>query len=452
MNFSVPRLRDAMQGLSGIPSRPRLCVALSGGVDSMVLLHAMAELYRQGSVAGLRAIHVDHGLHADSPRWAAACKRGCAALDLELDQVRIQVPRRSGESLEAAARAVRYAALGDRLQPRECLATAHHADDQMETVLLQLLRGAGPAGLAAMPAATDFAGGWLIRPLLGFTRDELEGWAREHGLEWQEDPSNRDPGPRRNFLRLSVIPRLRERWPAAAASFGRSAAHCGEARALLDELAGIDLDSVAVDGSLDAMALGQLSEPRQRNLLRVWLRQRGMPLPGFRRLQTAVEQLLPAPADAQAEVNWPGVSLRKHRQRIYALDAAQLARLERDPLPVTWADPRGPQDLGPGFGRLVWFRDPAGGIGERWLSAGPLKIRYRSKGERVLPCGGGHHRRLKSLFQETDLPPWSRSGAPLVFAQNELLAIADRWLAPGALVPPGQAGWRIRWEQPATGR
>ena len=451
MNFSVPRLREAMQGLAGIPSRPVLCVALSGGVDSMVLLHALAELYRQGDVAGLRAVHVDHGLHADSARWAAACQRSCAALDLELDQVRVQVPRRSGESLEAAARAVRYAALGERLQPEECLVTAHHADDQMETVLLQLLRGAGPAGLAAMPAATGFAGGWLIRPLLGFTRDELEGWARGQDLEWQEDPSNRDPGPRRNFLRIAVVPGLRERWPAAAASFGRSAAHCGEARALLDELAGIDLSIVAADGSLDAVALAQLSEPRQRNLLRVWLRQRGVPLPGFRRLQTAVDQLVPARDDAKAEVSWPGGSLRKYRQRIYALDAAQLVQLERDPSPATWTDPRRPQDLGSGLGRLVWFRDPNGGIGERWLGEGSLEIRYRRKGERVLPSGGDHHRRLKSLFQETGLPPWSRSGAPLVFAQNELLAIADRWLAPGALVPPGQAGWRIRWEQPANG-
>ncbi|MGB5591518.1 MAG: tRNA lysidine(34) synthetase TilS [Gammaproteobacteria bacterium] len=450
MSFSLPRLSEALRCLSGIPPQPRICVALSGGVDSMVLIHALAALYRQGDIAGLRAIHVDHGLHPDSASWAQACERECAALRLELKQFQVQVPRRRGESLEAAARAVRYAALAEGLQPEECLATAHHSDDQMETVLLQLLRGSGPAGLAAMPAVSDFADGWLIRPLLNFSRVELELWARQQDLTWQQDPSNRDPGPRRNYLRIAVIPGLRERWPAAAASVGRSAAHCAEASMLLEELAGIDLSRLATDDSLDAVALAKLSEARQRNVLRAWLRQRGMPLPGFRRLQSAIQQLVPARRDANPEVRWPGGALRKYRQRIYALDAAQLRQFEREPAPLVWSDPKRPQDLGPGFGRLVWFREAGGGIDQRWLE-GTLQIRFRHEGERVLPLGGEHHRRLKSLFQECGIAPWQRDRAPLVFAQNQLLAIADRWLAPKALAAPGQAGWRIRRELPPPG-
>lgn len=450
MGFSVPRLREALFDLPPVRAETPLCVALSGGIDSVVLLTALAELRAEGAAGALRAIHVDHGLHPDSRAWAASCESICQALGVALETLRVVVPREPGESPEAAARSVRYQALAELLGPGECLLTAQHADDQMETVLLQLLRGAGPAGLAAMPACKRFAEGWLLRPLLGFTRAELETWARMRTLSWQEDPSNRDPAPGRNYLRLVVVPRLRERWPAAAASIGRSAAHCGEAQQLLEELAQSDLAAVGAADGLNAVALAALNQARQRNLLRIWLRLRGLPLPDSHRLQTAVEQLVPARRDASPRVDWPGASLRKFRDRIHALDARQLQVLGADPQGRRWPETGTPLVLGPGMGRLVWWQDPRGGVHERWLRGPGLEIRYRHAGDRVQPAGADPHRRLKTLLQEIGVPPWWRSHVPLVFAQNQLLAVADRWLSPGALSVPGQAGWRLRWEDAPT--
>ena len=446
MSFSVPRLGEALLALPPVSPDTPLCVALSGGIDSMVLVAALAELRAEGVVGALRAHHVDHGLHPDSGVWAGACESVCRTLGVPLQTVRVEVPRERGDSLEAAARSVRYEALAAGLGHDECLLTAHHGDDQMETVLLQLLRGSGPAGLAAMPKYRPLADGWLIRPLLGFTRAELEAWARGRPLTWQEDPSNRDPAPGRNFLRLKVLPRILGRWPGAAASIGRSAALCAEAHHLLEELGQDDLAAAAVGDGLDAVVLATLNPARQRNLLRLWLRRQQLPLPDSHRLRTAVEQLLPARRDARPRVDWPGASLRKYRDRIHVLGARQLAVLERDPRPLSWPEVRTPLALGPGMGRLVWAHDPDGGVDPRWLQDAGMEIRYRHAGEQAQPAGGDQHRRLKTLFQEIGIPPWWRSHVPLVFAQNRLLAIADRWLAPGALAAPGQAGWRLRWE------
>jgi tRNA(Ile)-lysidine synthase len=450
VSFSVPRLAEALLDLPPVSPATPLCVALSGGIDSVVLLAALAELRAEGAVGPLRARHVDHGLHPDSGAWAGACESVCRTLGVALQTVRVDVPRERGDSLEAAARAVRYEALAAGLGHDECLLTAHHGDDQMETVLLQLLRGSGPAGLAAMPKYRRLADGWLIRPLLGFTRAELEAWARGRGLAWQEDPSNRDPAPGRNFLRLKVLPQLLERWPGAAASIGRSAALCAEAHHLLEDLGQADLAVVAVDDGLDAVVLATLNPARQRNLLRLWLRRQQLPLPDSHRLQTAVEQLLPARRDARPRVDWPGASLRKYRDRIHVLGQRQLEVLGRDPRPLSWPEVRTPLPLGQGMGRLVWTHDPDGGVDARWLQDAGMEIRYRHAGDQAQPAGGDQHRRLKTLFQEIGIAPWWRSHVPLVFAQNRLLAIADRWLAPGARAAPGHAGWRLRWEDAPT--
>jgi len=447
----VQRLHEALQQLSVYSPAVPLRVALSGGIDSVVLLHGLAALRADRLVGELDAVHVDHGLHPDSAAWAAACASHCAELGVALRAVNVTVPRCAGDSPEAAARAVRYAALADGLEHGQCLLTAHHGDDQMETVLLQLLRGAGPAGLAAMPACRAFADGWLIRPLLDFTRAELETWAQSRGLVWQEDPSNEDCAPGRNYLRHKVVPALRQRWPAVAASLGRSAGHCAEAQRLLEDLGAIDLEAVAKDDGLRAEALAQLSEARQRNLLRLWLRRRGLPLPGVRRLQTLVEDLIPARRDASAEVSWPGASVRKYRDRLFALDASQLKVLAHQPEPSVWHDVAAPLALGLGMGQLNWVSDPAGGVDGSWLEQASLEVRYRRRGEQIEPAGGGHHRRLKTLFQAIGIPPWWRAHVPLVFAQNRLLAVADRWLSGEALAAPGQAGWRLCWEQAPLG-
>ncbi|HEY8508783.1 MAG TPA: tRNA lysidine(34) synthetase TilS, partial [Steroidobacteraceae bacterium] len=230
-----------------LPDLPRahLCVALSGGVDSSVLLAALAE--GKQTRRNLRAIHIEHGLHPDAPRWSAHCSALAKKLGVPLEVHRIRVTHTRGTSLEESARRARYALLESLLRRDEVLLTAHHADDQLETVLLQLLRGAGLPGLAAMADIAPFGPGWLARPLLSRTRAEIETWARAHDLEWVEDETNADERFDRNYLRRRVLPLLRERWPGAAAAVSRSARHAAEAQRLLEALARADVEA-ASDG------------------------------------------------------------------------------------------------------------------------------------------------------------------------------------------------------------
>lgn len=239
-DFSPAALAAVLSGELCLPSSARLVLALSGGLDSMVLLHALAAL-RSGFPFALRAIHIDHALHPDSAAWGRACAQVCAQLAVPFDVRPVTVSTVAADGVEAAARRARYAALGELLAPGEILVTAHQRDDQAETVLLQLLRGTGVAGLAGMPARVAFGGNELVRPLLGFVRAALEAYGRSNGLTWIDDPSNADPRLRRNFLRTEIMPRLRAVWPEADRMLVRAAGHAAEAVALLDELADGDL-------------------------------------------------------------------------------------------------------------------------------------------------------------------------------------------------------------------
>ena len=269
-----------------------LCVAFSGGPDSSALLAALAQLRHRPRA--LRAVHVDHGLHPDSAVWAARALEIAHSLGVPCAVRRIRIERRRGESPEAAARAARYGELGAALAEGEVLLTAHHEDDQLETVLLQLLRGAGVAGLAAMPEVMRFARGWLVRPLLTRSRAQLLAWVRGSGLECLEDPSNVDERFDRNFLRQRVLPVIAKRWPAAAATVHRSARHAAEAQRLLDELAQADLRTARHGEALAASALRALAIDRRRNALRFWISARGQPVPPAARLNEIAGSLLAA--------------------------------------------------------------------------------------------------------------------------------------------------------------
>jgi tRNA(Ile)-lysidine synthase len=243
--FSPSALLACLESL--VPrTSAELCVAYSGGLDSTVLLHALARAITDRTNYRMRAAHVDHRLHPDSAKWLEHCERVAQSLQIELVPLVVTVASDPELSPEAAAREVRYAALRQILKPNEVLLTAHHADDQLETILLALMRGAGLRGLSAVPSVQIFGGGWLARPMLDFSRAELEEWARAEQLQWLEDPSNENTSFDRNFLRHRVLPALRERWPAAPHSATRSTAHLREAGRLLDVLAAADLETIAV--------------------------------------------------------------------------------------------------------------------------------------------------------------------------------------------------------------
>ncbi len=443
MAFTAARLASALEGCLATLARPAsgLCVALSGGLDSTVLLAGLARSRAAGTWPPLRAAHVDHGLHADSAAWAGRSALQAMELGVPLAQVRVDARPAPGESPEAAARKARYTALAGCLAPGEVLLTAHHADDQLETVLLQWLRGGGLRSVAGMPAVATFAAGWHARPLLGFSRGELHAWACEEGLAWLEDPSNLDPRFDRNFLRLEVLPTLRRRWPAAARTVGRVALQAAEALEVEAAIAGSDLAAVGEGCAISLERLLALPEPRQRWVLRAWLRRAGLPVPSARTLAALLQDVTRSAVDRVPCVNWPGARVYRYRGRLFG--AADDDEARGVPPGGTWRLGTA-FDLG-SFGSLEL--KPATGIGlSRARLPQDLQVAWRAAGELFRPAGTGHRRPLRKWLQERGVLPWVRQRVPLVIAQGEIVAIGDLAYGHGLDAQPGEPSWVVAWQ------
>jgi tRNA(Ile)-lysidine synthase len=431
-------LRDAVQKWPAPGPAPRVLVAFSGGVDSTVLL---AALVRLGLGSRLRAAHVDHGLNADSGAWSARCAAVARELGVVCENVRVSVDVDSGLGLEAAARDARYAALAKVLGENEVLLTAHHADDQLETLLLRLTRGSGVRGLRGIIEYGPFARGYLGRPLLGFTREELVAQALEWGLTWVEDPANREPRHDRNFLRLEVLPKLTMRWPAAVRHAGRLAEQMADAEAILDAVAAQDAAGLADALRVPKSVLAALDAPRQRNLLRHLLRRGGLGVPSSRKIEELRDALAGARGDAQPLVRWPGGEARVFGGELHLL-AALPAASPRDYSATLaprggWSGPEGTLDLEP-----VAQGD---GVPQSWLDAG-LALKFRAGGEQFLPLGKRHRQPLKRWLQEAAILPWMRSRIPLLYRGGTLVAVGDLWLAEETrAVDASEPRWRVRW-------
>ena len=296
----------------------RYLVAYSGGMDSHVLLHLLACLGRETGYE-VRAVHVNHNIHPRSRDWARHCREACRALGVELEVLEVDASKPGKESPENWAREKRYGALERTLVADEILLTAHHQDDQLETLLLRLLRGAGVLGLAAMRPVREFGKGLHARPLLQYSRAELLDYAERHGLKWIEDPSNTDTQLDRNYLRHEVLPALKHRWPAAASPVSRTIQACAEAQELLDDLARQDLQRCATDEPdvLLVDQVQQLSGARQKNLIRYWSRILDLPPPNSRHLSHIISDVLQARPDATPQVNWKGATLQRQRNYLY---------------------------------------------------------------------------------------------------------------------------------------
>lgn len=413
-----------------------LVVALSGGLDSSVLLHVLASL-KQARERGLRAVHVHHGLHPDADDWTRHCESLCAALDVPLRVVRVDVPRNGGEGLEAAARRARHAVFEAELRDDDVLALAHHRDDQAETFLLRALRASGPDGLGAMRQWRRCGRGWLWRPLLPRARAELLAYARAHSLRWLDDPGNADVTFDRNFLRLRVMPLLRERWPQADAAFTRSAGLCAEASDLLAEE---DAEALAQLRTGDAHAISRaglraLAPPRRARVLRLWIA--GLELPplpaeGVARIE---DEVLASRHDAEPRFAWSRAVVRSWRDLLHA-------DWQRAELPADWRrewDGTAPLALPEGAQlQLVG----ATGFGRT------LVVHARQGGERITLPGRRHSHPLKHVLQNLGVPPWVREVLPLLSdAHGELQAAGDlacsadfeRWLR--------EHGARLEWQR-----
>ena len=418
------------QLLCGFPD-VSLCVALSGGVDSSALLTALATPQRRRP--RLRAVHVDHGLHPNSTAWGAHCRDLAARLGVPLQVLATRILRARGESLEAAARTARYALLGANLQEGEILLTAHHEDDQLETVLLQLFRGSGLAGIAAMPDLTPFARGFLARPLLSRSRAELEAWSRSNSVDWIEDDTNADERLDRNYLRRRIVPLIRERWPSVGSSVARSARHAAAAQGLLDAVALRDVERAADGDSLSVSTFRSLPLERRRNALRFWIARSGYTLPDTRRLEEMCGALLDARHDANPRVAWQDAVLQRDSGRL-------VIRAVGAPTPAAalewhW---RAAQtcELPNGGGQLELRQDPRGALDLDALPE-PLTVRCRAGGERLRPRRGGPTRALKNLLQEAHVPLGERERLPLIWSGERLLAAGALWCDESVQARPG---------------
>jgi len=397
----------------------RICIAYSGGVDSHVLLHILAN----SPIPKLKdsiAIYIDHGLNSESSQWRQHCAAIAGGLNVDFCHISVDVSNIKELGMEAAARQARYQAFQNKLTQDDVLLTAQHQHDQAETLLLQLLRGAGPKGLSAMATQSQMDQMHLIRPLLSVSQADILAYAKQHRLQWIEDPSNSDTQWNRNYIRHTLWPIIEERWPSAATTISRSAAHCAETSELMAELALQDLALLNIqygDPKIAITPLLTLSPARLRNALRHIIEWKQFLLPSTACLQKVIDDVCLAKQNRVPVVSWTGVEVRRYQDDLYFMSPlAEHDGLQQ--LPCNNSNELVLQNKQV----LSWQIAPQG-INEQFISFG-LTIRYRQGGEKIKLQGHTHHKTLKHLFQEWQIPPWQRERIPLIFKDDELVAVA----------------------------
>lgn len=424
-----------------LDGHPRLLVAFSGGLDSTVLLHCLASLRDQRPLA-VRAVHIHHGLSQYADEWARHCQQLCEQWDIPLTVQRVTL-NTEGKGIEAAAREARYAVFAEMLADDETLVTAHHQDDQCETLLLALKRGSGPAGLSAMPVTRRFAAGWLLRPLLAYRRQQLEAYAARYQLGWVEDDSNQQQIYDRNFLRLEVLPLLEQRWPHFTATAARSAELCAEQERLLDELLKETLDQlITPQSSLPIAPLVAMSPLRRQALLRRWLARSGAPMPSRTVLDKLWQEVALSRDDANPRIVLGNGELRRYNQQLWWVSVVASQRQQQ----ISWPDLAQPLCLPGGLGFLVSAPQgirlplprPDEQVSVQFTASGPLHILGRDRG-----------RSLKKIWQELGIPPWQRDTTPILFYNQQPVC------APGVFITrfadsaglTEEACWHLVWRR-----
>ena len=448
MNFTLESLAAALQSM---PRCRSLVVGFSGGLDSTVLLHGLHRLGQQADFQwSLRALHINHGMQSDADNWQRHCERSCEQLNIEFAVVDVRTlfgDRIPTADVENAARKVRYQAFEENLQAGEALLLAHHLDDQMETLLLRLMRGAGVKGLAGIPVTRPLGQGFLYRPLLGFEGRQLAEYAGSHGLRWLQDQSNEDEKFDRNFVRHTLLPSIASRWPGYRDSWSKTATLAAESQDLLVELAALDLGTMTTERHwvIRLEPLLALSSPRQRNLLRHWLSEIGVPELGWNRLQQLAAEVLGAKLSCDASLLGDGFQIRRYQQKLYALKHLP----EIDPASGLHWDPSETQTLAlPGNGSL--HLRPTTGSGLALPHGAGLQIRYRQGGESCR-LAGRPNKSLKKLLQEHEIEPWLRNRMPLLYIEDALVCIPGIGVAERFTAKADEPSLQISWRSPDFG-
>ncbi len=396
-------------------------LAFSGGLDSTVLLSLCSKLQARFSLR-IHAVHVNHQVSPNAADWVLACQNLCLQNNIQFTDKTIEITNKTKQGFEEEARDKRYQVLAAMMQSRDILLTAHHQDDQAETLLLQLLRGAGTKGLAAMPAQKVFAQGSHMRPLLNVARKDLVTYAEQEQLTWIEDESNQDVQFARNYLRQEIIPLLAERYPAVVINLARSAGHIAEAQDLLEEYALILLNNTKgkKENTLSVSKLNSLHAKQHRLVLRTWLQQQGYLLPDTKKLQVICHTMLTAAPD-----RFPCVLLDEDHHLRRFRDELSIENEHAMPIAEAFAASWQINEVLelPGIGKLSASLQLGQGLSPRFQQ---VTVRFRSGGE--ILAFSNCHRTLKNLLQEWGVPIWERQRLPLIYIEDQLVCVVGHFI------------------------
>jgi tRNA(Ile)-lysidine synthase len=443
-------VRTLTRQLLQLAPTKRWWVSYSGGLDSHVLLHSLKINLTEVDAIQLRAIHINHQLSPHATAWENHCLAVCSEMAIPLTVMKVDAKPLSGESPEEAARNARYKAISSVLTEDDCLITAHHCDDQAETLLLQLFRGAGLKGLSSMPRLSRLGQGYLIRPFLAMTRSELKQYAEKHALQWIEDESNNVIQFDRNYLRHEVFPLLKLRWPMISETLSRTAEICSQSNAMLNQSIRHELTQLQGTeiNTLSRLQLKQLSDPYRSHLIREWIYQHGYRLPSRVKLHEIVRCVIESRYDANPLVSWGNVCVRRYGDDIYLLNADEMGGLTFMP-PVMesihWnlqQDLVLPHDRGVLRKQLVRGK----GISAKMMENNSISVRFRKGGERFRWTGDNYSHSLKKLFQTWRVPPWIRAHIPLIVYQDKIIQVVGYGIAKAFAAEEDEEGYMISLE------
>ena len=419
----------------------KICVSLSGGVDSIVLLYALNQCLDKGCL--IRAIHINHNLAKDSQVWADFCKRTCDRIQIQIDIHSIKVKNTEGFGIEAAARKARYQKLQRSIQEGEWLMTAHHQEDQLETILLRMARGTGIEGLQGIQKQFNFGKGKILRPLLDVSKSEVLGYARKNNLDWVEDASNQETYFDRNFLRMNVIPKLKERWPAFSSSVSRLSNISNQTSTLLKELAQQDLGSNYPIKNLDIDILKNKSNGRVVNIIRFLILKNEMTVPSMKVLNSGVNILL-NPKSVNPTMVWNNYCIKRYVDKLYFLKLSELQPNQSNKL-MHWSIDE-PLILDEDGSSLAAIMAIGQGLSLKKCNKN-LDVQFRKGGESIRPVGHKITKKLKKLFQEDHILPWTRDKIPLLYKKNELIGVGDLWFNQNYIASEEEDGFLVNWSR-----
>ena len=409
-------------------------IALSGGLDSSVLLHALGKVQKEKSLK-LRVVHVNHQLQAMAGDWAEFCKSQSALFNLECEISKVSIKQDSGDSIEASARFARYSVFADYMHENMCLLTAHHADDQLETFLLQLFRGAGPKGLSSMALQKEFKQGKHARPLLSLKRVQMKNYAVKNNITYIQDPSNDVNQFDRNFLRNEIIPKIKARYPNVQKAVGRSAEHVATEHFILDGLLSEKLHGLLIGKTVDLTEWNKLENNLKALLLRKWISDAKMQLPSTKILDDVLTQLKNAHGESKTKVSWANVEICAYSQKAFLLRKIDEVNYKNSS--GTILENAQNFQLPEDYGQLSFESGVSNSL--------KLRLAFRSGGEKLRLPGHKHHISLKQLCQKNRVLPWMRSRIPLLFDDEVLVAIGDLWLNADWLDKQKLPNFSVNW-------